>query len=134
MFYIAGLKMTLRGRNRSPNFSCYRSNTIDVSSPIACAYGDCLGEVRRLGPQPSTRGNAIPTVPVEVTNFSTSIRLYWGEMFHCMLADCVRHRAANCCRRRRYSWFIASNIDCLIFADLLASFFLYDMLYVHNIR
>ena len=40
--------MTLRGRNRFPHISYYKSNTIEVSSPIACVCGDCLWEVRGL--------------------------------------------------------------------------------------
>jgi len=87
-----------------------------------------------LGPQPGTCGNAIPTVPMEVTNISTSIRLYCSEMLHCMLENCVRHRTANYCRRLRFSWFIVSNIDCLIFSDLLASVFLCYIYCVHNVR
>jgi len=55
-----------------------------------------------LYPQSSTRGNAIPSVPVEVTNVSNSIRHYCSEMRHCVLVNCVTHTTANYCRRRRF--------------------------------
>ena len=201
--------MTLKCRNSFLHFSYYKSNTIVFSSSIACACGDCLGEVRGLivrgltarfdcarfdcarfdrarfdyarfdcaqfdcarfdctrfdcarfdcarfdcerfdcarfdlrglicavwlCSQSNTHGNAIPSVPVEVTNISTSIRHYCSEMRHCVHVNCVTHTTANYCRRRRFSGFIASNLGCLIFADVLASFFLYYILYVCNMR
>jgi hypothetical protein len=64
-----------------------------------------------LCPQSSTRCNAVPSVPVKVTNISTSIRHYCSEMLHCVLANFVTHTTANYCRRRRFSWFMASNTD-----------------------
>ena len=48
VFHTVGLKMTLKGRNSFPHFSYCKSDTIVVSSPIACACGNCLREVRHL--------------------------------------------------------------------------------------
>jgi hypothetical protein len=46
--YTVDLKMALRGRKSFPYFSYYRSNTINVSSPIACVCGNYFEEVRGL--------------------------------------------------------------------------------------